>query len=375
MIYLDNAATTKICSKAIRKMEPFLKDYFGNPSGIYELGETSKNVIDETREIIADALHCGKENVFFTSGGTESDNWVLNNAKNYGRHIITSQIEHHAVLNKCRSLKDEGIQTTYVDVDKNGIVDIERIEDSIDNDTSLISIMFANNEIGTIQPIRMIGEIANRNNVPFHTDAVQAFGHIPIDVDDMKIDMLSASSHKFHGPKGVGFLYVRDPEKMHTMIHGGGQERGKRAGTENVAGIAGMGAAAKEAIDNMKKRLKRETDLRNYLIRRIMGEVPYTKLNGHPTERLPGNANFTFAGIDGASLVVLMDNEGICISAGSACSAGSGEPSHVITAIGIPKEVSYGTVRLTLSYETTKQEIDYTVYRLKENIRKLRARK
>lgn len=375
MIYLDNAATTKICSKAIRKMEPFLKDYFGNPSGIYELGEKSKNVIDETREIIADALHCGKENVFFTSGGTESDNWVLNNAKNYGRHIITSQIEHHAVLNKCRSLEDEGIQTTYVDVDKNGMVNIERIEDSINNDTSLISIMFANNEIGTIQPIRMIGEIANRNNVPFHTDAVQAFGHIPINVDDMKIDMLSASSHKFHGPKGVGFLYVRDFERMYTMIHGGGQERGKRAGTENVAGIAGMGAAAKEAIDNMKKRLKKETDLRNYLIRRIMGEVPYTKLNGHSTERLPGNANFTFAGIDGASLVVLMDNEGICISSGSACSAGSGEPSHVITALGISKEVSYGTVRLTLSYETTKQEIDYTVYRLKENIRKLRAKK
>lgn len=372
MIYLDNAATTKISDTAIEAMEPYLNEMYGNPSGVYNMSRMTREIVEEARGNIAEALGTQPENIFFTSGGTESDNWVLNNAKSKGNHIITSKIEHHAILNKCAQLEKEGMQITYMDTDSTGMVNPREIEKNINNETALISIMFANNEIGTIEPIAEIGRIARNNNVLFHTDAVQAFGHVPIDVEQMNIDMLSASSHKFHGPKGVGFLYVRNPENMSPLLYGGGQESGRRAGTENVAGIVGMSAAISEAMKNMGKRIRKETEMRNYLINRVLNEIPYVRLNGHPSKRLPGNTSFTFAGINGTSLVVLMDNDGICVSAGSACSSGSEKPSHVITAIGLPEELAYGTVRLTLSSENTMEEINYTIYKLKENVYRLR---
>lgn len=375
MIYLDNAATTKISDVAIEAMEPYLSEMYGNPSGVYNMGRMVRETVEEARESIAKALNCSPENIFFTSGGTESDNWVLDNARHNGSHIITTCIEHHAILNKCARMQQDGINVTYMNVDNNGKVDPEQIENSINENTSLISVMFANNEIGTIEPIGEIGKMARRNNVLFHTDAVQAFGHIPIDVDELNIDMLSASSHKFHGPKGVGFLYVRNPKEMIPLLYGGGQEKGKRSGTENVAGIAGMSAAVKDSVRNMNYRMKKEIKMRNYLTNRILNEIPYARLNGHPFDRLPGNVNFTFAGVDGTSLVVMMDNDGICISAGSACSSGSDKPSHVISAIGIPEEYAYGTIRITLCSQNTMEEINYTIHRLKENISTLRRGK
>ena len=373
MIYLDNAATTKMCDEAVQAMEPYLNEMYGNPSGIYNLSKMAKEIVDSARENIADAIHTKPENIFFTSGGTESDNWVLENAHNFGNHIITSSIEHHAILNKCASMEKEGMDISYIGTDREGVVNPYEIADRIRNDTALISIMFANNEIGTIQPIKEIGEIAKEYHIMFHTDAVQAFCHVPIDVENLGIDMLSASSHKFHGPKGIGFLYVREPEKMLPLIYGGGQERGKRAGTENVIGIAGMSAAVVEAMKNLDKRMKKETELRNYLINRVLREIPYVRLNGHASKRLPGNANCTIAGIDGTSLVVLMDNDGICVSSGSACSAGDDSASHVITAIGVPEQYAYGTIRITLCADNTKEEIDYTIHCLKENVRKMRS--
>lgn len=373
MIYLDNASTTKICHSAVQAMEPYLNEMYGNPSGIYNFSKMTKEIVDEARVNIAKALHTKPENIFFTSGGTESDNWVLENAQNFGRHIITSSIEHHAVLNKCASLEKEGMMVSYVGTDRDGLVNPYEIENEIRDNTALISIMFANNEIGTIQPIEEIGRIAKEHHIMFHTDAVQAFCHVPIDVEELGIDMLSASSHKFHGPKGVGFLYVREPEKMLPLIYGGGQEKGKRAGTENVIGIAGMNAAVTEAMKQLNERMKKETELRNYLISRVLREIPYVRLNGHSTKRLPGNVNFTIAGVDGTSLVVLMDNDGICVSSGSACSAGDDSASHVITAIGIPEQYAYGTIRITLCADNTKEEIDYLIYRLKENVRKMRS--
>lgn len=373
MIYLDNAATTKICDSAVQAMKPYFNENFGNPSGLYYISKISRKVIDEARENIATAINTEPEKIFFTSGGTESDNWVLENSQNIGKHIITSSIEHHAILNKCASLKKKGMDISYIGTDREGLVNPYEIKDEVRSDTALISIMFANNEIGTIQPIYEIGKIAKENNIMFHTDAVQAFCHVPIDVEKLGIDMLSASSHKFHGPKGVGFLYVREPEKMLPLIYGGGQEKGKRAGTENVIGIAGMSAAVVEAMENLSDRMKKEIELRNYLINRVLKEIPHVRLNGHITKRLPGNVSFTIGGIDGTSLVVLMDNDGICLSSGSACSAGNDSPSHVITAIGIPEKYAYGTIRITLCSENTKDEIDYVIYRLKENIKKLRS--
>lgn len=374
MIYLDNAATTKISDGAIQAMKPYLNEMYGNPSGIYNFAKMSKELVEETRKNIAGAINGKPENIFFTSGGTESDNWVLENAKNYGNHIITSKIEHHAILNKCEQLEKQGMKVTYLNVDNQGVVNPRDVEKSIRSDTALISIMFANNEIGTTEPIAEIGEIARNYNVIFHTDAVQAFGHVPIDVEKMNIDMMSASGHKFHGPKGVGFLYIRNPEQMMPLVYGGGQEKGKRSGTENVAGIAGMNGAVCEMTKDLQERMKKETNLRNYLINRVLSEIPYVRLNGNSIKRLPGNANFTIAGIDGTSLVVLMDNDGICISSGSACSSGSDKPSHVISAIGVPENYAYGTIRITLCGENTKEEIDYTIHRLKENVRMLRSK-
>ena len=334
----------------------------------------SKELIEETRKNIADFINAKPENIFFTSGGTESDNWALENSKNNGKHIITSKIEHHAILNKCQQLEKDKMKATYLNVDSQGVVNADDVERNIRNDTAIISIMFANNEIGTIEPVKEIGKIAKEHNIIFHTDAVQAFGHVSIDVEKMNLDMMSASSHKFHGPKGVGFLYVRNPEKMIPLIYGGGQERGKRSGTENVIGIAGMNGALQEVMSNFNDRVQKETNLRNYLINRVLSEIPYIKLNGSMARRLPGNANFTIAGVDGTSLVVLMDNDGICISSGSACSSGSDAPSHVISAIGVPEKFAYGTVRITLCSDNTKEEIDYTIHRLKENIKMLRSR-
>lgn len=373
MIYLDNAATTKMCDKALQAMEPYLNEMYGNPSGIYNLSKKAKEMVEKARENIADAIHAKPENIFFTSGGTESDNWVLENAQNFGRHIITSSIEHHAILNKCARLEKEGMEITYIGTNREGLINPYEIKDNIRNDTALISIMFANNEIGTIQPIKEIGEIAKEHNIMFHTDAVQAFCHVHIDVEEYGIDMMSASSHKFHGPKGIGFLYVREPEKMFPLIYGGGQEKGKRAGTENVIGIAGMSAAVVETMGNLNIRMKKEIELRNYLINRVLREIPYVRLNGHGTKRLPGNVNFTIAGVDGTSLVVLMDNDGICISSGSACSAGNDALSHVIQAIGIPEQYAYGTIRITLCADNTKEELDYVIQKLKDNVRKMRA--
>lgn len=373
MIYLDNAATTKMCDKALQAMEPYLNEMYGNPSGIYNLSKKAKEMVEKARENIAYAIHAKPENIFFTSGGTESDNWVLENAQNFGRHIITSSIEHHAILNKCARLEKEGMEITYIGTNREGLINPYEIKDNIRNDTALISIMFANNEIGTIQPIKEIGEIAKEHNIMFHTDAVQAFCHVPIDVEEYGIDMMSASSHKFHGPKGIGFLYVREPEKMFPLIYGGGQEKGKRAGTENVIGIAGMSAAVVETMGNLNIRMKKEIELRNYLINRVLREIPYVRLNGHGTKRLPGNVNFTIAGVDGTSLVVLMDNDGICISSGSACSAGNDALSHVIQAIGIPEQYAYGTIRITLCADNTKEELDYVIQKLKDNVRKMRA--
>lgn len=376
MIYLDNGATTKICKEATKAMEPYLNNMYGNPSGIYTLSKKSRKIIEEAREKIAEVLNCKGENIIFTSGGTESDNWVLENTKQWGNHIITSNIEHHAVLNKCNELEQKGMEVSYIRVNRDGMVNPYEIESYIKNSrakkTGLISIMFANNEIGTIQDVYKIAEIAKKYNIIFHTDAVQAFCHVPIDVKKLQVDMLSASAHKFYGPKGIGFLYIKEPPKMNSLIYGGSQEFGKRAGTENVAAIVGMGAAVEAAKNKMIERLEKESRLRDYLIDRMLREIPYVRLNGHRTKRLPGNANFTIAGIDGTSLVILMDNEGICISAGSACSSSSDKPSHVITAIGIPDNYAYGTIRITLSYKNTKEEIDYTVNKLKENIFKMR---
>ena len=373
MIYLDNAATTKICDEALEAMEPYLNNMYGNPSGLYHLSKQSKEIVEKGRRIISEALNTKPENIFFTSGGTESDNWVLEEASKKGNHIITTKIEHHAILNKCEKLKEKGMKITYLENDREGIINPNYLKRFIRKDTSLISVMFANNEIGTIEQIKNIGQVAKENNVTFHTDAVQAFGHIPIDVDEMNIDMLSASSHKFHGPKGVGFLYVRNPENTESFIYGGSQESGKRAGTENVAGIVGMSVAVKNAMKELEIRMEKEIILRDYLIHRVLSEIPYVRLNGHPTKRLPGNANFTIAGVDGTSLVVLMDNDGVCMSSGSACNTDSRKPSHVITAIGIPEKYAYGTIRITLCADNTKEEIDYTIEKLKRNIVLMRS--
>lgn len=375
MIYLDNAATTKMSDTAIDAMQSCMNKMYGNPSGIYHIGRIAKESMENARRSIAESIGARAENIFFTSGGTEADNWVLGNAKQFGQHIITSKIEHHAILNKCAVLEKEGMDVSYIEPDGYGMVAAEKVRNEIRNDTALISVMYANNEIGTIEPVSSIAAIAHENNVLFHTDAVQAAGHVPINVEEMNVDFLSASGHKFHGPKGVGFLYVREPEKITPFLHGGGQEKRKRAGTENVAGIVGMSAALKEAVNQMEWRIKKESEMRSYLIGRVLSEIPYVRLNGSIVKRLPGNANFSFCGINGTSLVILMDNDEICISAGSACSSGSDKPSHVITAIGVPEELAYGTVRITISSENTMDEINYVISRLKENVSKLRREK
>lgn len=377
MIYLDNAATTKTAPEVVEAMLPYFSENYGNPSSIYTLGGTSKKAVNRAREIIAASLGAKTNEIYFTTGGTESDNWAIKSVaeayKDKGKHIITSRIEHHAVLHTCEWLEKQGYEVTYVDVDENGIVKLDELKKAIRPDTILISLMFANNEIGTIEPIREIGEIAKENGILFHTDAVQAYGHIPINVDEYHIDMLSASGHKFNGPKGVGFLYIRTGLKLRNFIHGGQQERGRRGGTENVPGIVGIGAAAERAFANLEERQNKETQLRDYLIAQIQEKIPYCRLNGDAVKRLPNNVNFSFQFIEGESLLILLDMQGICASSGSACTSGSLDPSHVLLAIGLPHEIAHGSLRLSLSEENTKEEIDKTVEALSGIVERLRS--
>ena len=369
LIYLDNAATTKTAPEVVEAMLPYFSELYGNPSSIYSLAGESKKAVDHAREIIAGALGAQPEEIYFTAGGTESDNWALKAAaefyKKKGNHIITTKIEHHAILHTCQWLEKQGFEVTYLNVDENGVVKLEELKKAIRPTTILISVMYANNEIGTIQPIKEIGEIAREHGILFHTDAVQAFGQLPIQVDDCHIDMLSASGHKLNGPKGIGFLYIRKGVKIRSFIHGGAQERKRRAGTENVPGIVGLGKAVERAVSTRKERADKEKELRDYLIGRVLKEIPYTRLNGHRTMRLPNNANFSFQFIEGESLLIMLDMEGICGSSGSACTSGSLDPSHVLLAIGLPHEIAHGSLRLTLSEETTKEELDFVVESLK----------
>ena len=377
VIYLDNAATTQVYPEVLDAMLPYFTEYYANPSSVYTFAAESAKAVDQARESVAGLLHAKPEEIYFTGGGSESDNWAIKAAAEAygekGKHIITSKIEHHAVLNTCAYLEKKGFEVTWLDVDEDGKINLSDLEAAIRPDTILISIMAANNEIGTVQPIREIGRIAREHGVLFHTDAVQAFGHIPLDVEEMNIDMLSASGHKINGPKGVGVLYIRKGVKIRSFIHGGAQERKRRAGTHNVPGIVGIGKAAELAARTMGERSKKETELRNYLIERVLKEIPYTRLNGHRSDRLPNNANFCFRFIEGESMLILLDQAGICGSSGSACTSGSLDPSHVLLAIGLPHEIAHGSLRLTLSEKNTAEEIDYTVEELKKIIERLRG--
>lgn len=376
MIYLDNAATTRTAPEVVEAMLPYFTEQYGNPSAIYSLGSAGKKAINEARRTIAAAIGAKPEEIYFTAGGTEADNWALKAAAECcagkGRHIITTKIEHHAVLHACGYLEKNGYEVTYLDVDRDGILDPESLKEAIRPDTVLISVMFANNEIGTIQPIREIGAIARERGILFHTDAVQAFGQIPIDVEEMHIDMLSASAHKLNGPKGTGMLYIRSGLKIRSFIHGGAQEKGVRAGTENVPGIVGFAAAVRRALLRMEEKAGRERELRDYLIRRIEGEIPYCRLNGHREKRLPGNVNISFRFIEGESLLIMLDMRGVCASSGSACTSGSLDPSHVLLAIGLEHEEAHGSLRMTLSEENTQEELDEVVGHLAEIVQRLR---
>lgn len=376
LIYLDNAATTKTAPEVVEAMLPYFSESYGNPSSVYSFASKNKDAVTEQREVIARALGAKSNEIYFTAGGTESDNWALKaTAEAYasrGKHIITTKIEHHAILHTGEYLEGRGFEVTYLDVDDKGLVRPEDVEAAIRPDTILISVMFANNEIGTIEPIKAIGEIARRHNVLFHTDAVQAFGQVPINVDELGVDMLSASGHKLNGPKGIGFLYIRKGVKIRSFIHGGAQERKRRAGTENVPGIIGLGKAVERAVATMAERSAKEIGLRDHLISRVLEEIPYCRLNGDPADRLPNNANFSFQFIEGESLLIMLDMKGICASSGSACTSGSLDPSHVLLAIGLPHEIAHGSLRLTLGEETTREDIDYVVDSLKEIVSRLR---
>lgn len=376
LIYLDNAATTKTAPEVVEAMLPYFTEYYGNPSSVYGFAAANKDVITRQREIIAEAIGAKGNEIYFTAGGSEADNWALKaSAEAYagkGRHIITTKIEHHAILHTADFLKKNGFDVTYLDVDEDGTVKLDELKAAIRPDTILISVMFANNEIGTIQPIREIGEIAHEHGILFHTDAVQAFCQVPIDVDACHIDMLSASAHKLNGPKGIGFLYIRKGVKIRSFIHGGAQERKRRAGTENVPGIVGFGKAVERAAGSLKERTAIETELRDYLIGRIEKEIPYCRLNGHRQNRLPNNVNFSFRFVEGESLLIKLDMNGICASSGSACTSGSLDPSHVLLAIGLPHEIAHGSLRMTLSEGTTKEELDFVVEKLKTIVGELR---
>ncbi len=376
LIYMDYAATTPVKSEVLQAMMPYFTEKFGNPSSIYGISAENKKAITDAREVIAHSIHTSPENIYFTGGGSESDNWALKAAAEAygtkGKHIITTKIEHHAILHTCEYLEKKGYDLTYLDVDEKGLVNLEELEKAIREDTILISIMFANNEIGTIEPIEEIGKIARKHNVLFHTDAVQAYTQVPIDVEKMNIDMLSASGHKIYGPKGIGFLYIRKGVKIKSLIHGGAQERRRRAGTENVTGIIGMAKAVQLAMDNMEERTGRETAVRNHIIERLSKEIPYSRLNGDKVHRLPNNVNFSFQFVEGESILILLDSNGICASSGSACTSDSLDPSHVLLAIGLPHEIAHGSVRLTIGDETTIEDGDFVVDKLIEIIERLR---
>lgn len=377
IIYLDNAATTKVAPEVVEAMLPYFTEYYGNPSSVYELAGISKKAVTEGREKVASVIGANPNDIYFTAGGSESDNWALKATyeayKSKGNHIITTKIEHHAILHTCEWLEKQGAKITYLDVDENGVVDLDQLQKAITPETILISVMAANNEIGTLQPIKEIGAIAKEHGILFHTDAVQAFGHIPLDVEAMNIDMLSASGHKINGPKGIGVMYIRKGVKILSFIHGGAQERKRRAGTHNVPGIVGIGKAAEIAKNTMQERSAKEISLRDHLIERVLNEIPYVRLNGDRTNRLPNNANFCFRFIEGESMLILLDQAGICGSSGSACTSGSLDPSHVLLAIGLPHEIAHGSLRLTLSEKNTMEEIDYTVDELKKIIERLRG--
>lgn len=375
-IYLDHAATTQMWPEVKVVMEPYLSDKYGNASTSYDIGKEAKKAMEEARAKIADAIDASPEEIYFTSGGSESDNWAIKclagSQKSKGKHIITSKIEHHAVLNSCEYLEKLGYDVTYMDVDMYGLVDVQRLRETIRPDTTLITIMYGNNEIGTIEPIREIGNLAHQHNVIFHTDAVQAVGQIPMSVRHQPIDCLSASGHKFHGPKGIGFLYAKDGVALPSFIHGGGQERGKRAGTENVAGIVGMAEALVLSTRRLRQSMRYVESLRDYFVARLMRECDGVRYNGHPSRRLPGNANISFTGVEASALLVLLEEEGIRASAGSACNTGETRVSHVLAAIDVPKEYAPGSIRFTLGAENTKEEIDRTIQAVKNDIALLR---
>lgn len=381
VIYMDNAATTSVKPEVLNAMIPYFTEEYGNPSSVYSFAQKSRTAIDETRETIAGIIGAAKSNeIYFTAGGSESDNWALKSAafglKDKGNHIITTRIEHHAILNTCAFLEKNGFEVTYLNVDNEGFVSLSDLENAITNRTILISVMFANNEIGTIEPVNEIGEIAHRHGIIFHTDAVQAMCHVPINVMDMNIDLLSASAHKFNGPKGVGFMYMNNRCKLEPFIHGGSQERARRAGTSNVPGIVGMGTAALSVSRDYETISSEITALRNYMVNRIMQEIPDTTFDGPAAgdvRRLPGNMHFCFKGVSGDSLLIMLDMKGICASSGSACAAGSIDPSHVLTAIGRNAEESKGALRLSISADTTKEEADYVINTLKSVVERLRG--
>ena len=375
--YFDNAATTKVKKEVMDKMFPYFIESYGNPSSLYTLGRTAKMGIEEARREVADLINCDKNEIYFTSGGTESDNTALKGImylnKNKGKHVITTKIEHHAILNSCKTLEENGFKVTYLNVDKDGIINLEELVNAITEDTVLISVMFANNEIGSVQPIQKIGEIAKEKGIIFHTDAVQACGNVKIDVKKMNIDMLSLSGHKIGAPKGIGALYVNKNIEFKNLIDGGHQERDKRAGTENVPGMIGLGEACKIAKNNMEKHINQLKVLRNIFVSEIQKQVPDIKINGSLDHRLPGNSNISFKGVSGSELLMKLDERGICASAGSACSSGSSMPSHVLTAIGLTSEYAEGTLRVTFGDENTKEDVEYLVTSLADVIKEIRA--
>lgn len=376
VVYFDHAATTPVKPEVLDAMIPYFTQSFGNPSSVYSFAQANRQAIEESRESIAKSIGALEKEIYFTGSGTEADNWaikgVAENYKKKGNHIITSKIEHHAVLHTCEYLEKNGYEVSYIDVDEFGVIKLDQLEAAIKDTTILISVMFANNEIGTIQPIKEIGKIAKAHGVLFHTDAVQAVGHVAIDVNEMNIDLLSISGHKLYGPKGVGVLYVRKTVKLKAFIHGGAQERGRRAGTENVPGIVGMAKALEFADAKMVEESKRQTELRDYLIEEVLSKIPFARLNGHKIERLPNNANISFRFIEGESLLIMLDMKGICASSGSACTSGSLDPSHVLLAIGLEHEIAHGSLRITLGESSTKEEVDYLVESLKPIVARLR---
>ncbi|SNS32885.1 cysteine desulfurase [Anaerovirgula multivorans] len=375
-VYLDYAATTPVKKDVLEEMLPYFNQHFGNPSSIHSYGRESKKAIDLARDRIANSLTAKPEEIFFTAGGSEADNWAIKGVayalKNKGKHIITSKIEHHAVLHSCQHLEKEGFEVTYLDVDQYGMISLEDLKKAIKDTTILITIMYANNEIGTIQPIKEIAKIAKEKSIIFHTDAVQAYGNIDINAETLGADLISISAHKVYGPKGIGALYIKKGTKLQSILHGGAQEKRRRAGTEDLPSIVGFGKAAEIAINNLKEHNQHQLNFRDQLINKLMAKIPYTRLNGHPTKRLPGNVNLSFEFIEGESLLLSLDMVGIAGSSGSACTSGSLDPSHVLMAIGLTHEIAHGSLRLTIGDSTTQEEINYVVEHLPPIVERLR---